>query len=92
MDNNRKRKKSRGGDNRKVQQQQTQAPQQTRKHMVFDELDVPQVNEPKPLCHICGQTIDFIAEAISESDGFGTISSGSTRSCVPRPLHVGQAP
>ena len=69
MDNNRKRKKSRGGDNRKVQQQQTQAPQQIRKHMVFEEIDVPQVNEPKPLCHICGQTIDFIAEAISESDG-----------------------
>ena len=65
---NRKRKRSRGGDNRKPQQQGS-APVQVKKHMVFDELDVPQVNEPRPVCKLCGQTIDFIAEAISESDG-----------------------
>ena len=27
-----------------------------------------------------------------ESDGFGIMSSGSTRSCVPRPVQLGQAP
>ena len=64
---NRKRRRSRGGDNRKPQQQN--APVQVKKHMVFDELDVPQVNEPRPICKICGQNIDFIAEAISEPDG-----------------------
>ncbi|MBR6084664.1 MAG: hypothetical protein IKP61_03500 [Spirochaetales bacterium] len=64
---NRKRKRSRGGDNRKPQQQN--ASSQVRKHMAFDDLDVPQVNEPRPVCSICGQNIDFIAEAISESDG-----------------------
>ena len=64
---NRKRRRSRGGDNRKPQQPAEAV--QLKKHMVFDELDVPQVNEPKPVCRICGQTIDFIAEAISESDG-----------------------
>ena len=62
-----KRKRSRGGDNRKPQQQNT--PAQVKKHMVFDDLEVPQVNEPRPVCKICGQTIEFIAEAISESDG-----------------------
>ena len=64
---NRKRKRSRGGDNRKPQPQN--APAQVKKHMVFEDLDVPQVNEPRPVCKICGQTIEFIAEAISESDG-----------------------
>ena len=65
---NRKRRRSRGGDNRKPQQQPS-APVQVKKHMVFDELEVPQVNEPRPVCRLCGQNIDFIAEAISESDG-----------------------
>ena len=65
---NRKRRRSRGGDNRKPQQQNS-APAQVKKHMVFDEVDVPQINEPRPVCRICGQNIDFIAEAISESDG-----------------------
>ena len=65
---NRKRRRSRGGDNKKAQQQPA-VQQQAKKHMVFDELDVPQINEPRPVCHICGQSIDFIAEAISEADG-----------------------
>ncbi len=64
---NRKRRRSRGGDNRKPQQ--SAEPVQVKKHMVFDELDVPQVNEPKPVCKLCGQSIEFIAEAISEPDG-----------------------
>ena len=65
---NRKRRRSRGGDNRKPQQQNAPV-MQVKKHMVFDDLDVPQVNEPRPVCKICGQNIDFIAEAISEGDG-----------------------
>ena len=43
--------------------------QQTRRHMSFDELDVPQVNEPNPICCICGKTIETIADAISEANG-----------------------
>lgn len=62
----RKRKRSRDGDNRRPQQN---SPVQVKKHMDFDDLDVPQINEPRPVCSICGQNIDFIAEAISESDG-----------------------
>ena len=64
---NRKRRRSRGGDNRKPQQQN--APVQVKKQMVFDDLNEPQVNEPRPVCKICGQNIEFIAEAISEGDG-----------------------
>lgn len=43
--------------------------QPDRKHMTFDDVPVPQVNEPRPECRICGKPIEFIAEAISEADG-----------------------
>ena len=62
---NRKKKKKSGNGNEQTQQKQ----QQERRHMSFDEVAVPQVNEPRPECRICGKTIDFIAEAISEADG-----------------------
>ncbi len=45
------------------------APEQQRRHTAFDELAVPQVNEPKPVCSICSQVINTIADAISEPDG-----------------------
>ena len=40
-----------------------------RRHSSFDELDIPQVREPNPLCSICGEPITTIADAISESNG-----------------------
>ena len=45
------------------------ASQQPRKHMVFDIPEVPKVNEPMPVCSLCGKTIETIADAISEQDG-----------------------
>lgn len=59
-----------GRDNRrrKGQQGQKQA-QPARRHIQFEEVEVPQVHEPKPLCAICGNPIELIAEAITEPDG-----------------------
>lgn len=42
---------------------------QERKHIVFDDLVVPQVMEPRPNCVLCGQPIEAFAEAISEPNG-----------------------
>lgn len=39
------------------------------KHMVFDDVIVPRVEEPRPKCSICGQVIETIADAITEPDG-----------------------
>ena len=75
MDNsdnrNRKKKKNskKGNEPAQQPQQQSQPAQPVKKHMSFDEVSVPQVNEPRPNCRICGEPIDFIAEAIGESDG-----------------------
>ena len=33
------------------------------------EVEVRSINEPRPVCVLCGKTIDSIADAISESDG-----------------------
>ena len=63
-DRNRKKKRKPGNGNETVQKAQPE-----RKHMTFEDLAVPQVNEPRPECRICGKPIDFIAEAISEADG-----------------------
>lgn len=41
----------------------------SRPRMIFDDVEVPQVVEPRPECSICGQPIESIAEAISESNG-----------------------
>lgn len=40
-----------------------------RGHVVFDDLVVPQVIEPRPECAICGEPIESFAEAISEPSG-----------------------
>lgn len=34
---------------------------------VFPEIDVPHIEEPLPVCTLCGRPIDAIAEAIAES-------------------------
>ncbi len=64
---------SRDGRRRKGHQsqkaQQAQQAQPERRHVQFEELAVPQIREPKPVCAICGQPIELIAEAISEPDG-----------------------
>lgn len=59
---NRKKKKSKG---KKPQEQK----QDNRTHMIFDDIEVPKVVEPHPVCVICGEPIDGIAEAISEANG-----------------------
>jgi len=38
-------------------------------HTILPEVDVPQIKEPRPICKICGEPIEAIIEAISESDG-----------------------
>lgn len=45
------------------------AQQKPRSRMIFDDVEVPQVVEPRPSCSICGQPIESIIEAISEPDG-----------------------
>lgn len=67
--NKKKRKNSRKGNETSQQAQQSQSSQSAKKHMTFEDLAVPQVNEPRPQCRICGEPIEFIAEAIGESDG-----------------------
>ena len=63
-DRNRKKKRKPGNGNDQIQKAQPD-----RKHMAFEDVAVPQVNEPRPECRICGKPIEFIAEAISEADG-----------------------
>ncbi len=60
-------RRRRGQKGQKSQAQQQNA--KTRHHIQFDEVDVPQVHEPMPVCAICGQPIELIAEAISEPNG-----------------------
>ena len=43
--------------------------EQPKKHMSFDVLDVPQVNEPMPVCSLCGKSIETIADSFCEPDG-----------------------
>lgn len=40
-----------------------------RSRMYFDDVEVPQVVEPRPNCSLCGQPIELISEAISEPNG-----------------------
>lgn len=40
-----------------------------RSRMYFDDVEVPQVVEPRPDCCLCGQPIELISEAISEPNG-----------------------
>ncbi|MBR4427521.1 MAG: hypothetical protein IKS77_07430 [Spirochaetales bacterium] len=61
--------KAEGKKHKKSKSEKTSSTQQPKRHMTFDELDVPQVHEPNPICSICGKQIENIADAISESDG-----------------------
>ena len=61
--------KAEGKKHKKSKSEKTSSTQQPKRHMTFDELDVPQINEPNPICSICGKQIETIADAISESDG-----------------------
>lgn len=55
---------------RKSKRPASAAPQsKPRPRMIFDDVEVPQVVEPRPDCCICGQPIESIAEAIVESNG-----------------------
>jgi transcription elongation factor Elf1 len=59
-------------DNRKKKKSKGERPsgnQNTIRHISFDEVSVPQVNEPMPVCSICGKNIETIADAISEGNG-----------------------
>ena len=59
-------------DNRKKKKSKSERPegnQNNIRHISFDEVSVPQVNEPMPTCSICGKNIETIADAISEGDG-----------------------
>lgn len=58
-------------DNRKKKKAKNERPMggYTPRHISFDEVAVPQVNEPMPVCSICGKNIETIADAISEADG-----------------------
>lgn len=49
--------------------QQFQEAQILPQHIKFDDVIVPQINEPNPVCEICGEPIKAIIEAISESNG-----------------------
>ncbi len=60
-------RRRRGQKGQKQQQQQPTA--KTRQHIQFEDVDVPQVHEPKPVCALCGQPIELIAEAICEPNG-----------------------
>ncbi len=38
-------------------------------HIKFEDIEVPQVVEPRPNCELCGQVIETFSEAISEPNG-----------------------
>ena len=61
--------KAEGKRHKKSKAEKANSSQQPKRHMTFDELDVPQVNEPNPICSSCGKQIETIADAISEADG-----------------------
>lgn len=62
-------------ENRRKRKQKSKKPvvivpkQAERSHISFEEVDVPQVVEPRPICVLCGEVIDNFAEAISEPNG-----------------------
>lgn len=67
--NRRKRKNQKRGGEQPSREHQLRQARESGRHMTFDELPVPQVSEPRPVCRICGEPIEFIAESISEGDG-----------------------
>ena len=59
-------------DNRKKKKSKGERPSgvlNAIRHISFDDVAVPQVNEPTPVCSICGKNIETIADAISEGNG-----------------------
>ncbi len=64
---NRKRRRQRSKKSANFQNQTNI--QDVQSHVVFEDLDVPQVIEPRPECDICGEPIESFAEAISEPNG-----------------------
>lgn len=55
--------------NRKKGKDRGQEEQNSRKHIVLPEVEVKRIVEPRPVCSICGEPIEAIIEAITESDG-----------------------
>lgn len=55
--------------NRKKGKDRVQEEQNNRKHIVLPEVEVKRIVEPRPVCSICGEPIEAIIEAITESDG-----------------------
>ena len=51
------------------QNSQNQIQKIEHKHIVLEDLPVPQVVEPRPNCVLCGQPIEVFAESISEPNG-----------------------
>lgn len=49
--------------------QQQNEVQQIRVHQVLPEVEVLKINEPRPVCSICGEPIEAIIEALSEKEG-----------------------
>ena len=74
MENRRKRRQKPRRQDSYVQNSQSSVEMQNqgkalRRHVVFDDVIVPQVIEPRPVCALCGEPIESIAEAISEPNG-----------------------
>ena len=57
------------GKKRRSRGRKNGAPVEEKQHIRMEEQPVPQVKEPGFECAICGKSIDYIAEAISEPDG-----------------------
>lgn len=56
-------------DNERRKKDRHCAQNKAQRHIQFEEVTVPQVHEPLPLCAICNKPIETIADAISEPDG-----------------------
>jgi len=52
-------------DKNMVQQLQ----ENSQERVVFEDVIVPQIKEPQPVCSICGEPIKAIIEAINEANG-----------------------
>lgn len=66
---NRKRRRQRSKKSTSDVQITENQEKQVRNHVVFDDLVIPKVIEPRPECVICGEPIESFAEAISEPNG-----------------------
>ena len=55
--------------NRNRNHNQNRFHEEERQHVVLPDLYFAKINEPRPVCSICGEQIEAIAEAITEPDG-----------------------